>query len=153
MQHYMNMNSNMQQQQLNLTLYPTPFYYENGSQFNDLESYDGAVEGADNYTFPECPSISSYTNNTYLNVSCDTPLSFSVPLYGEGSRRWLLAPDVRLIDLIISRHHRTILHTHHTHRQLSNRYCAVEEEHADAHQRSIIRSVVAQQTVGHTNSS
>lgn len=87
MQFYMNMNSNMQQQQLNLTLYPTPFYYENGSQFNDLESYDGTVEGADNYTFPECPSFSSYANNTYLNVSCDTPLSFSVPLYGEGSRR------------------------------------------------------------------
>lgn len=133
MQHNMNM-----QQQLNLTLYTTPFYFDNASQLSDLDSYESSVEGADNYTDLYCPSFSPYANKSYLNVSCDTPLEFSVPLYGETRAS---VDRVTLIDLFISRHHRTILHSHHTHRQLSNRYRAVKEEYANAYKCSIIRLV------------
>lgn len=86
MQH--NTNMNMQQPPLNLTLYTTPYYYENnGSQYNDLDTvypFDDTIEGAaaDNYSDLYCPSF-SFENETYLNVSCDTALNFSVPLYGE----------------------------------------------------------------------
>lgn len=65
----------------------TPFYFDNGSQYNDLDTvypFDDTIEGAspDNYSDLYCPSI-SFENVTYLNVSCDTALNFSVPLYGE----------------------------------------------------------------------
>ena len=81
MQH--NTSVNMQQQP-NLS---APYYFENGSQFNDLDSvysFDDTIEGAaaDNYSNLYCPSY-SFENITYLNVSCDTALNFSVPLYGE----------------------------------------------------------------------
>lgn len=77
-------NMNMQ---LNLTLYTTPFSDNNGSQFNDLDSssmFDDTIEGAamDNFSDLYCPSF-SYENITYLNVSCDAALDFSLPLYGE----------------------------------------------------------------------
>lgn len=83
-----NMNTNMQHQQPNLTFYTTPFYGENnGSQFDDLDAmytFDGSIEsaGSDNFSGFECPS-STYDNITYLNVSCDAALNFSLPLYGE----------------------------------------------------------------------
>lgn len=82
-------NMNMQQQQLNLTFYTSPFSENNGSQFNDLVPsypFDDTIEGAsmDNFSDLYCPSF-SYQNITYLNVSCDTALDFSLPLYGELS--------------------------------------------------------------------
>jgi hypothetical protein len=79
----MQQNISMKQQPPNFT---TPFYFEgNGSQYNDLDPiypFDDTIEGADNYSDLYCPSY-SFENITYLNVSCDTALSFSVPLYGE----------------------------------------------------------------------
>lgn len=84
MQMQENLNMNMHQH-LNLTSYTMPFSSENnGSQFNDLETFDDIIEGAatDNFSDLYCPSF-SYENVTYLNVSCDTPLNFSIPLYGE----------------------------------------------------------------------
>lgn len=81
-------NTNMNMQLLNLTLFTTPFYYENnGSQYNDLDPvypFDDTIEGAapDNYSDLYCPSYAN-ENVSYLNVSCDTALNFSVPLYGE----------------------------------------------------------------------
>lgn len=95
MQH--NTSVNMQQQP-NLT---APFYFENGSQFNDLESvysFDDTIDGAaaDNYSNLYCPSF-SYENITYLNVSCDTALNFSVPLYGEFNDYW--CETMTIIDL------------------------------------------------------
>lgn len=80
-----NLNMNMHQQHLNLSFYTTAYFSENnGSQYNDLELFDDTIEGAatDNYSNLFCPSF-SYQNVTYLNVSCDTALDFSVPLYGE----------------------------------------------------------------------
>lgn len=83
-----NVNMNMQQQ-LNLTFYTTP--YLDGTtegSFSDLDavysSLDDTIEGAatDNLSDLYCPSF-SYQNITYLNVSCDTALDYSVPLYGE----------------------------------------------------------------------
>lgn len=79
-----NMNTNMQP---NMTFYTTPFYGEvNGSQFDDLEAmypFDDSIDaGTDNFSYFHCPSI-TYDNVTYLNVSCDTALNFSLPLYGE----------------------------------------------------------------------
>lgn len=82
-----NINMNMQQQQLNLTLFPTPFNYENASQFSDpdlMYPFDGTIEGADNYSDLYCPSFSCQ-NITYLNVSCETAVNFAVPLYGEST--------------------------------------------------------------------
>lgn len=72
----------MEDVHLNLSLYATPLY--NGTSFNDaveLDTFDGIIDGAyDNSSDFMCPS--SYQNYTYLNVSCDTALNFSVPLYG-----------------------------------------------------------------------
>lgn len=79
-----NVNMNMQQQLLNYTFYSTPFIENNGSQFNDLvPMFDDTIEGAsmDNFSDLYCPTT-SYQNISYLNVSCDTALDFSVPLYG-----------------------------------------------------------------------
>jgi hypothetical protein len=79
-------NNNMQQE-LNLTFYTTPYYFEsNGSQLSDL-SYDDTIEGGtpDNYSDIFCPSV-SYQNISYLNVSCEVDLEFSIPLYGERER-------------------------------------------------------------------
>lgn len=82
------MQQNGIMQQLNLTFYSTLYNYENNaSQLNDLEAaypFDDTIESAaaDNYSDLHCPSY-SYQNVTYLNVSCDTALTFSVPLYGE----------------------------------------------------------------------
>lgn len=76
------------QQQLNLTLYTTPPFldgFTTESWYSDL-SLDDTIEGAaaDNYSDLYCPSFASHNPNiTYLNVSCDTALDFSVPLYGE----------------------------------------------------------------------
>lgn len=81
-----NMNTNMQQP--NLTFYTTPFYGDgNGSQFvDDLEAiypFDDSIDaGTGNFSLYRCPS-STYDNVTYLNVSCDSTLNFSLPLYGE----------------------------------------------------------------------
>lgn len=82
-----NVDMNMQQQ-INLTLYTTPLWEEaTDGAFSDLDavySFDDTIEGAaaDNFSDLYCPSF-SYQNITYLNVSCDTALDFSVPLYGE----------------------------------------------------------------------
>ena len=81
-----NLNMNMHQHLLNLTFYTTPYFTENNTnQFNDLEAFDDTIEGAatDNFSDLYCPSF-SYENVTYLNVSCDTALDFSVPLYGKS---------------------------------------------------------------------
>ena len=79
----MHRHMNMSMEQLNLSLLSTP-YYENGTQFNDLDQYpfDDTIEGAtlDNYLY--CPSV-SFENISYQNVSCDAALNFSVPLYGK----------------------------------------------------------------------
>lgn len=83
-----NVVMNMQQQP-NLTFYTTPHWNEAIEEtFSDLDavysSLDETIEGAaaDNFSDLYCPSF-SYQNITYLNVSCDTALDFSVPLYGE----------------------------------------------------------------------
>jgi hypothetical protein len=82
-------NTNMQQQQpQNSSLFTTPYYYENNGSQYDLDSaytFDDTIEGAaaDNDSDMYCPNYSSFENLTYLNVSCDTALNFSVPLYGE----------------------------------------------------------------------
>lgn len=78
------------QQLLNLTGYTTPFFNE--SQLDDGDPafpFDDIIDGAaidSNFSNLFCPS-STYQNETYLNVSCDTELKFSVPLYGESADR------------------------------------------------------------------
>lgn len=78
---------NLQQQLVNLTGYTTSFFNE--SQLDDggpALSFDDIIDGAaidNNFSNPFCPSF-TYQNETYLNVSCDTELKFSVPLYGES---------------------------------------------------------------------
>jgi hypothetical protein len=74
----------MENMHLNLSSFlSTPPY--NSTTLNDvveLDTFDGIIDGAyDNSSdFMSCPS--TYQNYTYLNVSCDTALNFSVPLYG-----------------------------------------------------------------------
>lgn len=76
----------MEDMHLNLSLYTTPLYGSN-SNSNDVIDYDtldGTIDGAyGNYSDPFCPSIAQ--NLTYLNVSCDTTLNFSEPLFGMYS--------------------------------------------------------------------
>jgi hypothetical protein len=92
----MQQNSNMNMQ-LNLTFYTTPYYNDlNGSQFSDLlpdYPFDDTIEGAvaDNFSDAYCPSY-NYQNLTYLNVSCDAALNFSLPLYGTCCLLHLLHP-------------------------------------------------------------
>lgn len=82
-----NLNMNIHQHHPNLTFYEPPYFSDNNAtQFNDPDAFDDTIEGAatDNFSDLYCPSF-SYQNVTYLNVSCDTALDFSVPLYGECS--------------------------------------------------------------------
>lgn len=78
---------NLQQQLFNLTVYTTPFFNES-QQFEVDDAgfpYEDIIDGAaidGNFSNRFCPSY-TYQNETYLNVSCDTELKFSVPLYGE----------------------------------------------------------------------
>lgn len=80
-------NMNLQQQLLNLSVYTTQFFNES-LQLEGVETefpFEDTIDMADidgNFTNLLCPS-STYQNLTYLNVSCDTELKFSVPLYGE----------------------------------------------------------------------
>lgn len=83
-------NMNLQQL-LNLTVYTTPFFNES-QPLDDGDppfQFDDIIDGAaidNNFSNLFCPS-STYQNETYLNVSCDTELKFSVPLYGESVDR------------------------------------------------------------------
>jgi hypothetical protein len=138
----MQQSVNMQQLLSNYSLWPTPLSSDNNaSQLSDLPDYtlDGTVEDGLwlNYS-DSCPA--SFQNMTYLNVSCDAALNFSEPLLGETPNH---GPTTRtrseLNEFSIFRHHRTVLHPHYAHRQLSNRCCAIEEEHADADEHSFIR--------------
>jgi hypothetical protein len=65
----------------NLTLYSTPLF--DNDSFSEVIDYtlDETIDGAYNFSDLSCPS--SYQNFTYLNVSCDTALDFSIPLYGS----------------------------------------------------------------------
>lgn len=77
----------MNMQRFNWTQFTTPSF-DNGTQlFSDADdvllTLDDTIESADNFS-EHCPSY-TYQNLTYLNVSCDTALDFSVPLYGESS--------------------------------------------------------------------
>lgn len=81
------MQLNMQQQLLNSSLYSLSFYNEtNGGQFGDIDTslqFDDTIDGAADNSSDLCPSF-SYQNVSYLNVSCDTTLNYSIPLYGES---------------------------------------------------------------------
>lgn len=71
------------QQFINMQNLTSLYDKDNASDVDSLLSFDDTIEGAaaDNYS-DLCPSF-SYPNITYLNVSCDAALDFSVPLYGE----------------------------------------------------------------------
>ena len=76
----------MEDMQLNLTFYTTPLP-DNSSSFNDVVDYvelDGTIDGANGNVSDLCPNL--YMNYTYLNVSCDSALNFSVPLLGTYIR-------------------------------------------------------------------
>lgn len=80
------MQLNMQHQLLNSSLlYPLSFNNEtNGGQYGDIDtSFDDTIDGAADNSSDLCPSF-SYQNVSYLNVSCDTTLNYSIPLYGES---------------------------------------------------------------------
>lgn len=82
------MQLNMQQQLLNSSLLH-PFSFNNetfGGQYGDIDtSFDDTIDGAADNSSDLCPSF-SYQNVSYLNVSCDTTLNYSIPLYGESFR-------------------------------------------------------------------
>jgi hypothetical protein len=93
------------------TNFTTPLY--NGTTFNDeLDTFDGIIDGAyDNSSdFMSCPS--SYQNYTYLNVSCDTALNFSVPLYGTYKR--LLRSLFNATTLMLMRYVRALFYSQST---------------------------------------
>lgn len=82
------MQHNISMKQPPLPNFTTPFYLDNGTTYNELDPgnfYDDSIDAAtaDNFSDLYCPSYSFQNNVTYLNVSCDTALNFSVPLYGE----------------------------------------------------------------------
>lgn len=77
---------NMEDMHLNLTFNTTPLpgSINNISSLNDVidyESLDSTIDEAYGNYSGLCPSM--YQNFTYLNVSCDTAINFSVPLLGK----------------------------------------------------------------------
>jgi hypothetical protein len=73
----------------NFVFLPSPQFLELRDQnlsLDDYDSpYDSSVEGAaalyGNSSEFECMKF--YQNESYYNVSCDSPTEYSVPLYGE----------------------------------------------------------------------
>jgi hypothetical protein len=98
------MQHNISMKQPALPNFTTPYYLDNGTQFNELDPsnyFDDSIDAAtpDNYSDLYCPSYSFQNNITYLNVSCDTALNFSVPLYGEFCHPLLNLLTITLIDM------------------------------------------------------